>query len=498
MAPSVRTIVGVSTSLTVFLGRAERGPVGKPVRVSSVAEYEGTFGGRLDDSPMPWSVQDFFLNGGGQAVIIRLFENDAAAHTALLAPPPPSGGSPAPAPRLVASSPGTWGTRLGYTTDTRDLAQDSERFNLTVTYQRPDGTTDSESFQAVSLHPDAGPRRLDVLLEQSSKYVRLASTGGAPGVLPDVDTHNAGVQDSAKLSEATYLKGLELLDSLDVYNIVCIPSDSFDGRHDIPANVYGAAATRCGDERATLLLDPPSSWARPGDIHPETFSALFGYGQDSDLAPFSALYFPRIRSPDPRRPEALLTRPPCGLLAGILARTDATLGVWKAPTGLKAGLVGITDLACTLEDEDNGRLTAMAVNCLRSFPSSGPVVWGARTLAGVDALGNDFKFLPMRRLTSYIEQTLLRQLRWTLFEPNGEPLWAQLRQAIGAFMNDLFRQGAFQGSSSNEAFFVTCDATTTSQDDIARGIVNIEVGFAPLRPAEFLVLRIEQPAGQSS
>ncbi len=381
MAPGVRTLVGVSTSLTVFLGRAERGPVGQPVRVSSFAEYEGTFGGLPEDSPMPWSVQDFFLNGGAQAVIIRLFEN-------------------------------------------------------------------------------------------------------------------AGVQDSAKLSEATYLKGLELLDTLDVYNLVCIPSDSFDGRHDIPANVYRAAATRCADERATLLLDPPSSWTQPGDIHPETFSALFGYGQDSDLAPFSALYFPRVRSPDPRRPEVLLTRPPCGLLAGILARTDTTRGVWKPPAGQETGLVGITDLACTLNDADNARLYAMAVNCLRSFPMTGPIVWGARTLAGVDALGNDFKFLPMRRLTSYLEQTLSRQLRWTVFEPNGEPLWAQLRQAIDAFMNDLFRQGAFQGGSRDEAFFVRCDATTTSPDDIARGIVNIEVGFAPLRPAEFLVLHIEQPAGQ--
>ncbi|PTL79511.1 phage tail sheath C-terminal domain-containing protein [Vitiosangium sp. GDMCC 1.1324] len=541
----VRTIIGVSTSLTVFLGRTERGPVNQATRVSSWEEFEQHFGGLLASSPMTYAVQDFFLNGGAQALILRLFNGDPAAATAAIPFSAESGRTSTPTaldgrtPKskkdasdkegqaitgnyalkgqsLVASSPGTWASGLSYSTDTdgltspeldangkpkaggKTLLRDSlvtryatrdwpalDLFNLTVTYTQPNGQKSTERFSAVSLHDNAGSRRLDRVLQQSSLYTRLSASPGT-------------AKDSDPLTPANYAAGLDLLDQLDLYNIVCIPPETFDGNTDI--NVYSAAAEKCSKMKATLILDPPTSWTPDVDntVHLDDPRGI-GITPADAHAPYCAVYFPRVTAEDPLQGGAEVVRPASGIIAGIIARTDATRGVWKAPAGYNdGGLSGITGLQYALTDTQNGQLNSLGVNCLRSFSPVGPVVWGARTLAGADVLSSDFKYLPVRRLTDYIEQTLLRQTRWAVFEPNDEPLWSQLRLAIGSFMNDLFRQGAFQGSSRDQAFFVKCDSSTTTQDDINRGIVNVEVGFAPLKPAEFVVIYIEQKAGQTA
>ena len=563
----VRTIVGVSTSRTVFVGRTQRGPVGQCVEVSSYKEFEDNFGGLLADSPMTYAVLDFFLNGGSQAVILRVFNPPAAApntssastagagsppasdanppatpaanpspspqdFTAYIVPEPPANppappagpssppaapasasapaaapaSPPAAAPVLLASSPGTWGTRLTFRTNTNNISpmvsqhfstptwDASDLFNLAITYTDLDKSQDTETFNLVSLNPAAGARYLGTVLQQSSRYAVLAPPDSPP---VDAAAHNQALKDSAPLSDTAYTQSLDALDRLDVYNIVCIPPDSFDG--DTSASVYTAAAARCSTMKATLIIDPPGSWARASAITPpENFDSVIGVAPAQLAAQYCALYYPRVCSEDPLMGGMVRTRPASGIIAGIMARTDATRGVWKAPAGYETGLANITGLPVTLTDDENGTLNSQGINCLRSFTGVGPVIWGARTLAGADVLSSDFKYLPVRRLTNYIEQTLLRQTRWAVFEPNDEPLWAQLRLAIGAFMNDLFRQGAFQGGSRDKAFFVKCDATTTTQDDINRGIVNIEVGFAPLKPAEFVVIYIEQMAGQTA
>jgi phage tail sheath protein FI len=192
------------------------------------------------------------------------------------------------------------------------------------------------------------------------------------------------------------------------------------------------------------------------------------------------------------RPEAFA---PCGAVAGVIARTDAARGVWKSPAGIDAVLNGVLGLQLTLTDPENGAINQLGVNCLRSFPTSGPVVWGSRTLTGADSLANEWKYLPVRRMALYLEESLYRGTQWVVFEPNDEPLWAQIRLNIGAFMQNLFRQGAFQGTSPREAYFVKCDRETTTQTDINLGIVNIVVGFAPLKPAEFVVIKLQQIAG---
>jgi phage tail sheath protein FI len=193
---------------------------------------------------------------------------------------------------------------------------------------------------------------------------------------------------------------------------------------------------------------------------------------------------------------------PCGVVAGILSRTDAARGVWKAPAGIEANLQGVLGLSIggvpgNLIDGEAGQLNPLGVNSLRGLPVIGHVVWGARTLEGADTLSSQWKYIPVRRLALFLEESLFRGTQWVVFEPNDEPLWAQIRLNVGAFMNTLFRQGAFQGTTPRDAYFVKCSSETTTQTDIDNGIVNIVVGFAPLKPAEFVVIKIQQISQQS-
>jgi hypothetical protein len=210
----------------------------------------------------------------------------------------------------------------------------------------------------------------------------------------------------------------------------------------------------------------------------------------------AALYFPRVVESDPELDGQLDTFVPCGIIAGVMARTDTQRGVWKAPAGLDASVNGTQGLQATMNDAENGMLNPLGINCLRFFPAAGRVVWGARTLRGADQLADDYKYVPVRRLALYIEESLYRGTQWVVFEPNDEPLWAQIRLNVGAFMHGLFRQGAFQGQTPKDAYFVKCDKETTPQDQVNLGIVNIVVGFAPLKPAEFVVIQLQQMAGQ--
>jgi phage tail sheath protein FI len=238
-----------------------------------------------------------------------------------------------------------------------------------------------------------------------------------------------------------------------------------------------------------FIVDPPASWDTVQEV-------IDGVPNVSDPSKNAALFFPRLLQPNPLRENKIESFVPCGAVAGVFARTDAQRGVWKAPAGLDATLVGVPQLTVSLTNEENGQLNPLGVNCLRTMPAVGRVVWGSRTRRGDDRLASEWKYVPVRRTALFIEESLYRALQWVVFEPNDEPLWAQIRLNVGAFMNSLFRQGAFQGQSPREAYFVKCDKDTTTQNDIDRGIVNILVGFAPLKPAEFVVIKLQQIAGQ--
>jgi len=211
----------------------------------------------------------------------------------------------------------------------------------------------------------------------------------------------------------------------------------------------------------------------------------------------AALYFPWLLAPDPLSQNAVKPYPPCGFVAGMYATIDGSRGVWKAPAGTETALAGVIGPAVPLNDKQNGLLNPVAVNCIRNLKVYGTVLWGARTTDGNDEIGSQWKYVPIRRLALFLEESLYRALQWVVFEPNDEPLWAQIRLNVGAFMQTLYRQGAFQGTTPKQAYFVKCDSETTTPTDQDNGIVNIVVGFAPLKPAEFVIIQIQQMAGQT-
>jgi len=243
-----------------------------------------------------------------------------------------------------------------------------------------------------------------------------------------------------------------------------------------------------------LLVDPPATWSDVDTAKTGINSLRSAIGNDNSTN--ISVYFPRLKMADSLKENRTEEFVPCGAVAGIFARTDAQRGIWKAPAGQEASLSGVREFTYKLTNSQNGTLNPLGLNCLRSFPVYGNVVWGARTLAGADQLASEWKYVPVRRVALYIEESLYRGTQWVVFEPNDEPLWAQIRLNIGAFMHNLFRKGAFQGKTPAEAYFVKCDKETTTQNDIDRGIVNILVGFAPLKPAEFVIIKLSQIAGQ--
>jgi phage tail sheath protein FI len=284
------------------------------------------------------------------------------------------------------------------------------------------------------------------------------------------------------------------------FNLLCLPDipASDPAISAIPATNSQALTTAmayCRDQRAFLLVDTPrdptSTPALDWTISPPALGGLPALGEHG------AIYFPRllISEPGPGGLTRQFDIGPCGAVAGVMAATDASRGVWKAPAGLGAGIVGASDLSVGTSDDISGKLNPLGVNVLRIFPGAGMVVWGARTLKGADSQTSDFKYIPVRRLTDYIASSLYTGTQFAVFEPNDPELWAQLRLAVGTFMRGLFRQGAFQQSSKraeSDSFFVISDDTVNPQSEIDLGRVNVVVGFAPLKPAEFVIVTITQ------
>jgi len=279
--------------------------------------------------------------------------------------------------------------------------------------------------------------------------------------------------------------GLYALDRVDLFNLMLLPKDD-----DIDENEYqqlfGPATIYCESKRAFLLLDAPTSWTNGERM--EADAAKVNSLRAGIVKDHSAIFYPRVKFSD-----GGVIKPigPSGMIAGLMARTDSQRGVWKAPAGIEADLRGVLDVELNMTDGENGVLNKLGVNCIRKFPN-GIVNWGARTLDGSDDFGSEWKYIPIRRLALFLEESLFRGTKWVVFEPNDEPLWAKIRMNLTAFMLSLFRQGAFQGSTPDKAFYVKCDGETTTANDRNLGIVNIQVGFAPLKPAEFVIITIQQ------
>lgn len=607
----VRTITAVSTSVTAFVGYTTQGPVDQAVTITSFADFELRFGGLAVNSPLSYAVQQFFLNGGSIAVVVRVAAGAGAASVLLNNTTADAENAAGPALKVTAKEPGAWGNELRVSVDYATKTP-TETFNLSVfdtsgrrrenftelsmdkadgryaidvinsastliTVSHPDetsanrpeptgtvsgafgatipdpngeltvtvrGTNDTKEVTIADAPVPKSLAELALLLENtlrgiadkpgdrtfgaikvtvlgnrvqivsgSSNPATILELGGAVATALSLNTSpnvtayavgsdkDAGAQGAGTpgvngtlptftdiIGSESAKTGLHALRTVEDVNLLCLPEINTFDTDDMIATI-AAAERLCQDKRMFLLVDSPASWTTLDQ-------ARANLGQfDSVRHNHAALYFPHLEQSDPLTGR-LRAFPPCGAVAGIMARTDSERGVWKAPAGTEARLSGTRALTVPMTDPENGLVNPLGVNALRSFPVIGPVVWGARTLEGADALASQWKYVPVRRLALMLEESLYRGTKWVVFEPNDEPLWAQIRLNVGAFLHSLFERGAFQGTSSRDAYFVKCDKETTTQNDINSGVVNVLVGFAPLKPAEFVIIKIEQLAGQ--
>jgi phage tail sheath protein FI len=524
----VHTITGVATSIAAFVGWAAQGPTTEATLVLSWADFANQFGGLDSRSYLGYAVNQFFANGGQQAYIVRLVSDATGGNTAAAlssvqitklifdATASPSkvtitqgatGGL-----TLSAANPGSWGKN--YNIEIQPRIDDYTRFSLSVVYIDPvtSARNPVESYQNLSLSPtDTQARYVVNIINEQSRFISasmgspaltLTNTGGVPTSPKSSLVGSIALNASAPGDDGTVLNpgntagafetalnhnpaatggGIHLLDTVPIFNLLCVPGEG-------TAAVIADLQTYCLNQRAFVIVDSQSI---------DTFNTLQNgpSGITGVNAINSALYFPWVNQFDP---QLNMTRafPPSGFVAGLYAATDTARGVWKAPAGIDVSLSGESGLAINLTNDQNGFLNVAAVNCLRNFPVYGDVIWGARTLRGNDQVGSEWKYVPIRRLALFLESSLYDGTQWVVFEPNDEKLWGQIRLNVGAFMQGLFLQGAFQGTTAQQAYFVKCDAENNPQSSIDQGIVNILVGFAPLYPAEFVVIQIQQMAGQ--
>ena len=536
---SVHTIVGVPTSVAAFVGYAARGPVDTAIQANSWADYERSFGGLDPSSPMSYAVFLFFINGGNVAQVVRAGANDGSAAATKIALSDDV--------ILVASSPGSWGDKLQLVVDTSNVRDSKTQFNLTIT----DGGSGSverytnlvlkkgstgvpiaaalASSRLMGVNPGSELTKIPAPGTYKVKtFTKPDANGGAgngaavakegddakPADQAPPGGGSAGVDVNAeKLAvpgDQGNRTGIYALAKVDIFNMLCLPTAP-DKTYE--AGILSQVTAFCKQRRAMLIVDPPTTWwtdpagstaaGKPAPPPPNplpvpaplSFTGVVRWPAVTSDQDYAAVYYPNLLVADPVT-GATITQGPCGAVAGVWASTDDARGVWKAPAGTAAGIAGISDLTVHIDDGESGVLNPIAINCLRTLPLVGSVSWGARTAAGLDEMPSQWKYIPVRRTALFIEESVRRGTQWAVFEPNDEPLWSSIRLNISAFMNSLFKQGAFQGSKPADAYLVQCDASNNPQSSIDQGILNILVGFQPLVPAEFVIIHIEQLVGQ--
>jgi len=544
---AVKPIAGVSTSTAAFIGVADQGPVpgtvlpsgrpAQPVLLNSFTEYTRTFGNFRTDSYLTYAVQAFFQNGGSSLYVVRVIpppssppSNNSATATATV------GAGPG-ALSISAANQGVWGNSIWIVVSASSDG-DPNNFKLQVMYGATGGeavgnvveTYDNVTYNgsptllpgatnpssyarqvvnraseyiAITSDFTARPANINVNLTTSPPVLPVQLTNGNDGLTSAVNFVGAPAGDPVGGVTVTGT-GIFALDKITDVSLIAIP-----GQGDV--TTVNAGIDYCKNQRPLqdcffigdmgTLSDVTQ--ARTDNGRPtvatiadaRTFATTGIGGQiDKSAGDYGAIYFPWIYAPDPigqgRNPKILL--PPSGFMAGIYARIDNARGVFKAPAGTEAGVAGSLAPYVVVSDTEQDGLNPILVNVIRSVPGSGLVVWGTRTI-GSDA---SWRYIPVRRIAIFLRVSIYNGIQWAVFEPNDEPLWASLRLNIRAFMLTQFRAGAFQGGKPDDAFFVLCDSSTTTQQDIDNGVVNILVGFAPLKPAEFVVLKLSQKVNQ--
>ena len=502
---TARTITAAPTSVTVIIGYTHAYKTRnfrRAVQIFSPSDYEREFGGLfssgLIDTSVPYAVNQFFLNGGSNAYVVGLEPRARDATGADLGSIPRSSVTVGGAV-LTATEPTDV---IGMNVTIDNLTSSDTIADVTIAYG-----TRAETFRSVNLNPaDANfiETRINGRPNQpaGSTLATVAPAVSGYGVTftaanrqAFIFTPPAGLATTFSPADYQQVFGVDTsLDKVAIFNLLILPGVA-------DAAVWGAALPFCERKFAFAILDPPRQAAADASIPglPPIADIVTGaIGISLPKSVNAGLYFPYVRSLDPLT-GAVLELPPSGSVAGLFARIDQDRGVWKAPAGLEAAVanvIGVVERG-EMNDARHGTLNPIGVNCLRVFPGIGTVIFGARTTVTDNPAFQQWRYVPVRRMALFLEQTLLANLGWVVFEPNDEPLWVAIRTSIENFMLSLFNQGAFQGNTPSKAFRVICDATTTTQQDIDNGIVNIVVAFAPLKPAEFVIIKIAQLAGQT-
>jgi uncharacterized protein len=520
---SSHAITPAPTSIAAFVGYSHpyKTPnFGIAQQIFSFSDYETYFGGLFTsgttDASLPRAVYQFFLNGGSNAYVVGLQPSivGSGGTTTLLGP----GGKSPSTDAVKTDADGFVFTAL----EPIDIVP----MSVTITNVRTlsggtvDGTFDIiitygnriETFRGITLSNADSPTNPDHMINGKSTLVTVVpgATNGKfgtklnpvpPAAITFHDVTNA--TDVTGFNSADFLPVFDAnssLDNVEIFNLLLVPGV-------VDNEVISTALSFAERKRAFAILDPPPQAPASGasNAHPSPIQYwMTGLGGSSSgyMLPTSqngAIYFPYLVSTDPITGRSIPVAP-SGFVAGIYAQTDADRGVWKAPAGLAAIVKNTTGPVASgvLNDPQQGVLNLDSIDCLRTFSGVGTVVWGARTLVASNTAFQQSMYVPVRRMTLFIEQTLLANLRWVVFEPNDEPLWAAIRASIEGFLLSLFRQGALQGDTPSQAFQVKCDSSTTTPADQQTGIVNIVVAFAPLKPAEFVIIKIAQLAGQTA
>jgi len=531
------------TSVTVFIGysnpfweisgvpKRESPPFGSAVEIHSFAEYEAAFGGFFYS---PWvpdylgqAVFQFFLNGGATAYVVALKaekyvatkkgkETEVAVKPATAAlgkagtlitlnalqPVGAPASSESPQLGLLMTITVSHPTKVPYI-NAKGVEEQVEGADLVLEYG---GTVETYRQLAITEVVRA--------LNQRSRLVSAVPTGelttfeaegkllsAGPLVLklttePEAETSWAQKPEPSAFHAALAVNAS--LDKVPIFNLMALPGITSSA-------TLAEALAYCERKRAFFIMDPPDNTVADSEAqHLATAPAgseqikEYWNGKTPPVSANGAIYFPYLQITNPVT-GAAATSPPSGFVAGVFAKEDANRGVWKSPAGLETTILGTAGVVAwgAMTDPQQGALNPLGINCIRTFPGMGTVVFGARTLVSDNPAQEQWKYVGVRRMALFLEQSLYASLRWAIFEPNATPLWRALTQEVEAFMLGLFRQGAFEGNSADEAFTVQCDDKTTTQADIENGVVNLLVGFAPLRPAEFVVVQIQQQAGQA-
>jgi len=492
-----RPIEGVGTAVAAFVGFAAQGPFNTPTLVSNWAQFTQTFGDFVEDCYLAQSVYGYFLNGGANCYIVRIGgtrENGDGTRPALTAAPEALLGNY----RVVAKQLPEGQPKGAITVEVADPGGENppeDRFTLLV-------KQDGKVVETHNVTTKRTKENVVTAVREKSNLISIeeVATGGAltrpdrgavalqEPELPPPAPHKIGADDYVgDVADRTGFGGLEAIDEVTMVAVPDLMSSYERELIDLETvkAVQLAIIAHCelmGNRMA--ILDPP-----PG-LSPQQVREwrVNDAGYDSKYA---ALYYPWVKVFDPASGINTFV-PPSGHMAGVWARNDATRGVHKAPAN--EVVRGAVTLETRLTKAEQELLNPIGVNCIRSFPGKGIRIWGARTLSSDPA----WRYLNVRRLFNYLEESILSGTQWVVFEPNDDALWARIRRTISAFLVLEWRKGALFGLTPDEAFFVKCDRETNPAEGIDLGQVICEVGIAPVKPAEFVIFRLAQMSGGTS